>query len=140
MLEWSANSLDFKGQVRINADYSYFVIFHEELAQDFTFTPDWLLWQVTTAYIILKLVCFFHFHSDVTVYHNARFGEGSGPYNITSVGCSGDEGTLLDCTHTLNPVCLAYNEAGVRCDGKHSHFYQFNTGHFFYQFMYLCIM
>ena len=24
----------------------------------------------------------------------------------------------MDCTHTFNPVCVAYREAGVRCDGK----------------------
>jgi len=39
---------------------------------------------------------------------------------LTSVGCTGEEPSLLNCTHYGYGVtsCFHYRDAGVRCPGK----------------------
>ena len=61
---------------------------------------------------------------DATATTNSFFGDGAGPYHLSSVSCSGEERTLLDCSYTnqsiisLSSRCSSGNDAGVRCDGK----------------------
>ena len=51
---------------------------------------------------------------------NAFYGRGSGLIMVTNVGCTGEEQSLLNCTHTGYGVtsCGHYEDAGVRCPGK----------------------
>ena len=51
---------------------------------------------------------------------NAFYGQGSGLIMVTYVGCTGEEQSLLNCTHTGYGVtsCRHYEDAGVRCPGK----------------------
>ena len=57
---------------------------------------------------------------DATAISNSYFGEGSGPYHLSSVGCNGHESNLTECSHSAIGFhnCLPGNDAGVRCDGK----------------------
>ena len=50
----------------------------------------------------------------------AFYGQGSGPIMLTSVGCIGEEPSLLNCTHYGYGVtsCGHYEDAGVHCPGK----------------------
>ena len=51
---------------------------------------------------------------------DGRFGKGVGPVHMRSVGCNGDELSLLDCSHS-NGVgvtnCHHGRDAGVVCEG-----------------------
>ena len=57
--------------------------------------------------------------SDATALRNSYFGDGTGPYHLSRVGCSGEERTLLQCSHS--PIgyhtCSSGRDVGVRCDG-----------------------
>ena len=62
---------------------------------------------------------------DATAITNSFFGDGTGPYHLSSVYCRGigGERTLLDCSYTDQSIisssrCTPGNDAGVRCDGK----------------------
>jgi len=50
---------------------------------------------------------------------NAYYGRGSGLIMVTNVGCTGEEQSLLNCTHTGYGVtsCGHYEDAGVSCPG-----------------------
>ena len=64
--------------------------------------------------------------ADATAIPNSFFGDGAGPYHLSSLGCSGEERTLLDCSYinqssqSLSSRCRPGNDAGVKCDGKHA--------------------
>jgi len=45
------------------------------------------------------------------------FGEPSLSFLAGGVNCSGDEPSLLSCSHTPSPVCNQYSDAGVVCQG-----------------------
>ena len=51
---------------------------------------------------------------------NAYYGQGSGLVMVTDVGCTGEEQSLLKCTHSGYGLtyCQHYDDAGVRCPGK----------------------
>ena len=51
---------------------------------------------------------------------NAYYGQGSGYIMLTNVGCTGEEQSLLNCTHSGYGVtyCSHREDAGVRCLGK----------------------
>ena len=71
----------------------------------------------TTRYIIIIV----HYHSDATALGGSYFGDGDGPYHLSSVSCSGEERTLLECSNPFNigyHTCTPGRDAGVRCDGK----------------------
>ena len=57
--------------------------------------------------------------SDATALRNSHFGDGTGPYHLSEVDCSGEERTLLECSHyTIGyHICQAGRDVGVRCDG-----------------------
>ena len=52
---------------------------------------------------------------------NAYYGRGSGLIMVTNVGCTGEEKSLLNCTHNGYGVtsCSHYEDAGVTCPGKY---------------------
>ena len=61
---------------------------------------------------------------DVTAYTNAYFGEGNGPYHLTSVNCYGDEENLLSCSKYTNHHCERNEDAGVAChEGMTMYYY-----------------
>ena len=71
---------------------------------------------ITTKYIIIIV----YYHSDATALGGSYFGDGDGPYHLSNVGCSGEERTLLECSHAAigYHTCTPGRDAGVRCDGK----------------------
>ena len=58
--------------------------------------------------------------SDATALRGSYFGDGDGPYHLSSVGCSGEERTLFECSHNAigYHTCTPGHDAGVRCDGN----------------------
>ena len=53
------------------------------------------------------------------VYNGAYFGQGTGPFHIQYIGCSGSESDLLQCSQGTYPYCSSHVEdAGVRCAGN----------------------
>ena len=64
--------------------------------------------------------------ADATALSNSYFGDGTGPYHLSGVSCSGEERTLLQCSYSNGIIgyhtCSPGNDAGVRCDGMCTHF------------------
>ena len=66
--------------------------------------------------------------ADATAIPNSFFGDGAGPYHLSSLGCSGEERILLDCSYINQSSqslgsryrCRPGNDAGVKCDGKYA--------------------
>ena len=54
----------------------------------------------------------------IEAYSNASFGVVSGPVHLDNVDCSGDESTLLNCTHSSKRNCTSTAYAGVACSGE----------------------
>ena len=52
-------------------------------------------------------------------YHNARFGQGSGPIWLDDLQCTGTEVSLFNCSHRGIGIhnCRHYHDAGVQCKG-----------------------
>ena len=57
----------------------------------------------------------------VRSFHNAHFGQGTGPLLLDRLSCTGREQTLLNCSHSGVGVTSYYcghdDDAGVRCLG-----------------------
>ena len=49
---------------------------------------------------------------------HAYYGQGTGPIQLDNVQCSGNEETLLQCSHRTFHNCGHNADAGVRCPGK----------------------
>ena len=48
------------------------------------------------------------------------FGYGSGPIHFKNVHCTGDEESVLQCSHnTINTYCSHYEDAGIACPREH---------------------
>ena len=75
---------------------------------------------------------------DATAISNSHFGEGSGPYHLSSVSCNGHERNLTECSHNAIGYhnCLPGNDAGVRCDGKIN--FSLNIVEFTYKIYFEC--
>ena len=61
---------------------------------------------------------------DATALRGSYFGDGTGPFHLSGVGCSGEERTLLQCSYTRSGstryhTCGSGRDAGVRCDGMY---------------------
>ena len=64
---------------------------------------------------------FFILFLGASTYTNANeFGQGTGPILMSSVGCSGKEFNLFDCSYQPFPYssCTHYYDAGVKCEGE----------------------
>ena len=55
---------------------------------------------------------------------NAAFGEGNGSILLDDVQCTGNESTLLNCTHSSVSNCEHREDAGVKCQGIYSNLSQ----------------
>ena len=53
--------------------------------------------------------------SSGTALSSAYFGQGTGPIQISNVGCNGLESTLLQCSHITSFSCGHNQDAGARC-------------------------
>ena len=49
---------------------------------------------------------------------NSHFGHGSGPVQLGSVQCVGNENSFLDCPHNSAAHCTSYENAGVVCPSE----------------------
>ena len=61
---------------------------------------------------------------DATALSGSYFGDGTGPFHLSGVGCSGGERTLLHCSYSGSigyHTCGSGRDAGVRCDGMFLH-------------------
>ena len=58
-------------------------------------------------------------HTDPVSFSNAHFGAGTGTIYLDSVGCTGNEANLNDCSRSSSVSCLGGHseDAGVRCQG-----------------------
>ena len=65
------------------------------------------------------MVCSFKF-LDAVEFASAHFGSGTGSIYLDSVGCSGSESNLIDCSRNSVVTCSNghLEDAGVRCQGK----------------------
>ena len=63
---------------------------------------------------------FISFPSGAIAYSEARFGQGSLPILLDDVMCTGNESTLLSCSHRGigRHNCGHSEDAGVRCPGE----------------------
>ena len=54
---------------------------------------------------------------DAVAFNLAHFGVGTGQIYLDSVGCSGTEGRLIDCSRASSVFCYGGHseDAGVRC-------------------------
>ena len=64
----------------------------------------------------MKLICMICL--GIEAYSNASFGIVSGPVHLYNVDCSGDESSLLNCTHSSKCNCTPITYAGVACSGE----------------------
>ena len=53
-------------------------------------------------------------------FSNAHFGAGVGPIHLDNVGCTGTEGSLIECPRNSFVTCYSGHseDAGVRCQGR----------------------
>ena len=59
-----------------------------------------------------------HILADAIAVKNAtKFGEGNGSIVVDDVHCTGNETTLLNCTHEVTHNCEHREDAGVICLG-----------------------
>ena len=58
--------------------------------------------------------------TDAVAFSNARYGTGTGPIHLDSVGCIGSESSLIECSHSSFVSCFYGHseDAGVRCQGE----------------------
>lgn len=56
----------------------------------------------------------------LSVHDDAYFGEGYGPIWMDEVDCSGDESSIIECSHNgfANQDCYHDEDVGVICEGK----------------------
>ncbi|XP_063960869.1 deleted in malignant brain tumors 1 protein-like isoform X4 [Lytechinus pictus] len=92
---------DAEGRVEINVDGEWGTICDD-------------LWSLEDANVICRML---GFEGALSAPGSAEFGLGSGPIQLDDVGCSGDEETILDCSH--RPIgqhnCAHSEDAGVVC-------------------------
>ena len=58
-------------------------------------------------------------YTGAVAFSNAQFGVGTGTIYLDSVGCTGGETSLTDCSHSSTVSCTNGHseDAGVRCQG-----------------------
>ena len=68
--------------------------------------------------IVDDIMCFGHL--DAVEFTSAHFGSGTGSIYLDSVGCSGSESRLIDCSRNSVVTCSNghLEDAGVRCQGQ----------------------
>ena len=73
------------------------------------------LWDITDANVVCHQLGYI---GATSAPGSAAFGQGSGPIYYDSVGCTGNEVRLADCSHNGVGVhnCVHNEDAGVVCD------------------------
>ena len=51
-------------------------------------------------------------------FYNAYFSQGTGPIQLDNIQCTGNEQTILQCSHSTIDNCGHSQDAGIRCRGK----------------------
>ena len=78
--------------------------------------------QVSNKCLLLKfkmLIAKYLASIDAVAFSRAHFGAGTGTIYLDSVGCSGSETNLIDCSRSSTVTCNSGHseDAGVRCQG-----------------------
>ena len=68
---------------------------------------------------LYRVIMFFLIASSAV--SKAHFGQGSGPIVMDNVDCTGNEQSLIDCTHTTDHNCHHFEDAGVVCSTPCEH-------------------
>ena len=68
----------------------------------------------------LKVTTVLFLSTGAVPFVNAHFGAGVDPIHLDNVGCTGTEGSLIECPHNSFVTCYSGHreDAGVRCQGK----------------------
>ena len=78
-------------------------------------------WNLADANVVCRML---GYGSAIAATYAATFGQGNGTIWLDNVRCSGNETSLLMCSHSDLGVhdCHHYEDAGVRCSGEDSSF------------------
>ena len=73
------------------------------------------LWSLNNAKVLCRQLGLPH--ENAYAQGNAEFGQGSGPIWLDNVACSGNESSLLECSHAGwgNSNCVHAQDVGVVC-------------------------
>lgn len=58
-------------------------------------------------------------YTGAKAFSSAYFGAGTGPIHLDGIDCLGNEGSIIDCSHSPTVTCTNghLQDAGVRCQG-----------------------
>ena len=94
-------------------------------------------WTYEIRYIVIIYLIKYYCITGSVAYRTAsQFGQGTGPILMSSVGCSGQESKLLECSYQPFPYssCTHYYDAGVKCEGK-LYYSGFHIHYFYFSFL-----
>lgn len=100
--------------------YTQILTYTDEAMGAWELGQEWVHTQDTTILYVggnnLILLCLYTGNGVALM--NSHFGHGSGPVQLGSVQCIGNENSFLDCPHNSVSHCTSYDNAGVVCPSE----------------------